>query len=590
MGGFYNTVAKFATEGIEKAGAKIGQSAFAHEAAENVEKGLYHAVFPAKTAFQDIPAAKALYDIYSGPYKETVNKLTSQGVQAAQAMGSVKPHHEISSEAAKTAQDMVFGKNRAAIQGVLKHVENTVSKNRADILADHLNILFKESPDSQGLSSFDRDMRKGTPDQKVNTPPSPYRGANFYEKNIGRTHQALLAYKAAIPHLASNLNILISDGFQTYAKVVNQNFNPSTRKGAEAAVLATNAISELWHTSYKEKQEFDKGLISKYAPGGVGEFLHRNMYIPGMSRVRYETLMMSAHASKLAAEEASQHLMQGNDKMALPMLRELGLDANKIKRQNGQLLSDDIDKVYYHGTNARAFLNFAENRTALFQRSPLFRTAGAFHNYVSSQSQFFRNVFKRQYEQGDFMGITRNIGLLSMAFPVVGATIYESERLLSGNDWDNPTGHLEKRLEDTPAGAVYDEVAGRQKAGSAAHIALGTIENLSHIAAFGVATGYVRGASRANLAGQVLGPDANIALQGAQDALKSLHTSNRKPDAWKPVARDAMSDFTPLGIGSIASHKLLPTKQDRDAKKFHKPRLKKQQSDNNPLNSNDFKY
>lgn len=590
MGGIYNSIADLATQGIEKVGAKLGASSFAHEASESVERGLYNAVFPSKVAFQDIPAAKTLYDHYTGPYKELVNKYTSEGVQQAQKLGTQQPVHEIGRAAERKAQDVVFGKNRVAIQGVLKHVEKTVSKNRADILADHLNILFREAPDSQGLSSFDRDMRKGE-EGGFQTKPSEYRGASFAE-GLAKKHQSLLAYKAAIPHLASNLNILISDGFSTYAKTLATNFNPTTRKGAEAAVLSSNAISELWENGYKEKLAFDNGKLKQFAPGGIGEFIHRNIYIPGMSRVRYETLMMSAHASKLAADEAVQHLKNGNDRMALPMLRELGLDQNKIKAQKFQLLPDDIAKAYYHGTDARAFLNFAENRTALSQRSPLYRVVGAFHGYVTRQSQFFRQVFKRQYEQGDFIGIARNIGLMSMAFPLVGATIYESERLLSGNDWDDPVGHLGNRMEATPAGQAYDAVAGRSNMASAARTSINTIDNLSHMASFGVATGYIRGASRASLASQLLGPDANMAIQGAQDTIKALHTDTRHPDSWKPLARDAMSDLPSLGAGAIVSHKLLPTRADlaRDKPKKFRKQGKPKEDSWNPLNSDDFTY
>ena len=591
MGGFYNSVAKFATAATERVGSKLLGSGTGHALAESVESGLYHGIFPAKTAFQDIPAAKALWDHYQGPYQEIKNKLTSQGVQAAQAAGSIKPHQEIVSEASRNAQDIAFGQNRSSIQGVLKHVEKTVSKNRADILADHLNIMFKEQIDPQGLSRFDRDMRKTQVKdyEGYNTLPSSYKRPGPVETNVLRSKNAMLAYKAAIPHLASNLNILISDGFINYAKVLATNFGPG-RKGAEATVLATNAISELWYTGYREKQAFDNGIIKKYAPGGVGEFIHRNLYIPGMSRVRYETLLMSAHASKLAAQEASAQLMRGNTKMALPMLQELGLDASKIKGQQGLLLQDDIDKAYYHGTNTRAFLNQTDNRTALSQQSAIYRVMGSFHNYISSQSQFLRNTFRRQFQQGDFIGIARNIGLMGMAFPVLGATIYESERLLSGNDWDDPSGHLANRVEATPAGLAYDAIAGRENAASSARIALNTIDNLSHLASFGVATGYVRGAARNNLAGQMMGPIPNMLVQGAQDALKATSTDSRHPHAAEPLSRDILSDTLPYGLGSILTHQLLPTTKEKNKNKFHKFTRAKKESDN-LLNANDdFNY
>lgn len=581
MGGFYNTVAKLATEGIQKVGDAVGRSGAAHELAESAEQRMY-SLFPAKNAFQDIPAAKALWDHYQGPYQEIKNKLVSQGVQTAQAAGSIKPHNEIIQEASKQAQDIAFGQRRSAIQGVLKHVEKTVSKNRADILADHLNIMFHSEADMSGLSSFDKDMRytpKGASDYEgFYGPPSKYKAPGPGERKVLQAKNAMLAYKAAIPHLASNLNILLNDGFQTYAKVLATNFG-SGRKGAEATVLATNAISELWYNGYREKQAFDNGIIKQFAPGGVGEFLHRNLYIPGMSRVRYETLLMSAHASKMAADEATAQLLKGNVKWAEPMLKELGLDAAKLQRQGG-MLQDDIDKAYYHGTNFRAFLNQKDNRSVLSQRSVAYRVMGSFHNYVSSQSQFMRKIFVRQYQQGDFIGIARNIGLLSMVFPVLGSTIYESERLLTGEDWDDPAKHLWNRLEATPAGQVYDALTGRQNAASAAKTVINTLDSLSHLASFGTATGYVRGAARAHLANQIAGPIPNMFIQAGKDVFKAPMNS-------KPLKRDVLEDTLPYGIGSILSHQLIPTKAEQNAGKPHKIRMSRKPK---VEHITDFKY
>lgn len=599
MGGFAGAFTKIATEGIEAAGAKLGSvfrsptmAKTAEHVADNVETGLYHAIFKPEAAFQTHPAAQKLWQMYSGPYHELTNKYASEGVEAAKAAGSIKPSHEIESEARRKASDQVFGPKRQVIQGVLHHIANTDSYNKADILADHFNVLFKEAPmeggRSAGLSKFDTDMRSGK-GAKFESKPSKYQDRNMVER-VANVHQRLLAYKAAIPHLTSNLNIMLSDGFSTYAKSLAQTFGPG-RKAAEAMVLASNSISELNMNGYREKQAFENGLIKKFAPGSVGEFIHRNMFIPGMNSVRYNTLLMSAHASKFAAEEAAQHLIQGNDRMAGPMFKELGIDMNKIKQQGGKLLPEDIDKAYYHGTNSRAFLNQRDKRSILWQQSPLFRTMTAFHSYVANQASFLNTTFRRQYAQGDHIGIARNIALMSTVFPVLGATIYESERLLSGNDWDDPAGHLGKRVEATPLGLGIDALTGRENGIKAGQSAMAMIENLSHLASFGVATGYIRGASRAHLASQILGPDATMLIQGVEDTFKAAHTDNRHPDSWKPLARDAMADTPSLGIGSILSHKLLPTAAEK--KRSHPTRSRRthpKPESNNPLNMDDLKY
>jgi hypothetical protein len=589
MGGLSNWFVDLAKPVGSVVGKALGKTAT--EGAEWAESGLYHRIFKPEAAFADIPAAKELWDAYTGPYHQLTNKYIAEGVAEARASGTNIVAHEIEQAAKKQASDEVFDEHRQVIQGVLKHVEKTVGKNRADILADHLNVLLQEAPikagPNKGKSTFDVDMMRGGSENGFDTPATKYRPPSLAEKTA-TIHQRTLAYKAAIPHLASNLNILLSDGFKTYAQTLGTTFGPG-RKAAEAQVLATNAIGELTMNSYKEKQAFEKGLIHQFAPGGVGEFIHRNMYIPGMSSVRYNTLMMSAHASMLAAKEASDHLMQGDMKYALPMMHELKLDPNKILAQHGQFLPEDVEKIYYHGTDTRAFLSQGDKRTIMGQKSPLYRTMGAFHKYVSNQASFMKYVFKRQFQQGDFVGIARNLSLLATVFPVLGATIYESERLLSGKDWDDPVGHSEHRIEGTPLGVVYDSVEGKNKATSKAKIALQTIDNLSHLASFGVATGYIRGASRAHLAEQMLGPDATMAIQGFQDVLKAAHYDDKHKAAAKPLKRDLLSDIPSLGLGSILSHKLVPTKAevDKDKPKKYRYHRTRGSDEGNILNSKD---
>jgi hypothetical protein len=597
MGGWGNAIANLAKTGIEAVGSKIGKSPAAHELAEKVESGLYHAVFKPEAAFKDIPAGQELWKAYTGPYQQLKNKYESEATQVAS--GKIAPagkHTNITpgmdsstvhSHAKKLASQEVFGENREVIQGVLKHVENTVSKNRADIMSDHLNILFKEQPIQAGMnkgkSSFDVDMMRGK--EGFDGPHTKYKGTNSFEQ-AARWHQKMLAYKAAIPHLASNLNILWSDGLTNYGKTLMKTFGPGA-KANEASLLAHNAISELYSTAYRQKEAFDKGLIKQFAPGSVGEFVHKNMYIPGMNQVRYMTLVMSAHASELAAKEAVENLKSNDLRRALPIFNELRLDPNKIKSQGYQLLKDDMDKVYYHGTNTRAFLEQNDSRNIMMQRSPLFRVAGAFHSYVSNQSQFFAKTLKRMYAQGDFVGIARNLATAGMVFPLVGASIYESERLLAGNDWDDPAKHFGNRLEATPAGMAFDAVTGRYNAKTAAATTMNTLESIAHIGAWGAFTGYYRGAERRRLANQMLGPDANMLVQGVEDAVAAKNTDVNHPDAWKPFARDVMSDLPLYGVGSISSHETLPTRKEQQEGKLKRhSSSRRHKESSNPFNDN----
>jgi hypothetical protein len=82
-------------------------------------------------------------------------------------------------------------------------------------------------------------------------------------------------------------------------------------------------------------------------------------------------------------------------------------------------------------------------------------------------------------------------------------------------------------------------------------------------------------------------PEANIAIQGAQDLGKAVHVDENHPMAAKPFERDVMSDFGPYGSGNIASHLLLPTKKEEDVNKIHRFRRKKEPKESsNPFNYN----
>lgn len=599
MGGFYNSVARLAGEGAEKIASTFGAKA-APEIGEAIESGVYKKLLQPARSFEDHPYAARIYQDYHNEYKPRVEKYKSIGTQQASAFPTGHPNApsigDITKQAHKRAALEVFGPNRVRIQSMLKNVEATQGKNRADVLADHFNILFQEEARTSGpnrMSQFDADMRGGygkkqTSAEGIETPTSPYKGKSEegWERNIGRI-RATLAYKAAPIHMANTLlNVATSDGGIALLKTMNQIWNPSNRAGAEAQLLTSNAISEMWLNPYKEKLAFDASKIKQYAPGGVGEFIHKNMFIPGMSNVRYESIMMGAQAGKTMAEEAAAHLAQGNKKFALPALRELGLDPAKLAAQNYQMLPDDIEKAYYHGANNRVFLDPYDKTPTFWRQSPLWRSMKAFTGYVSSQGAFERRTLVRQYKQGDFIGIARNIALKSMVYPLVGSTIYEVDRLASGEDWDDPAGHLGSRLEATPAGMIYDAVAGKERSASAAKTALNTLDMIAKLATFGNGAGYLRGASRASLAQHVLPPEANVAIQLGQDAMKATHYDANHKKAADPLMRDILSDIPSLGLGSMASHKLVPTRAEESRNNPKKFRRTKPKADSwNPFNS-----
>jgi len=585
--------------------------------AEPVEHAIYTKMFADHRAFDDIPAAKALFDIHQKVYEPKVNqyknellKTLQQGVSAPVHPRFV-PHitgqlaaNDVTRVATKTAQEEVFGKNRSAIQAVVRHVADTKGMNRANILSDILNTMYKEEPIkpgsfNEGKSSLDVDLRrkggKDDIDNAVHTKLSPYRRVTDAEGVVNKA-RSLIAYKAALPHsVTAFLNAATEHGVINAVKSFNDAFGPGA-KGKETALFVSNAISEFFETSVREEYAFKQSKISKYMPNSAGEFIHRNFFQPGMSYTRKQNLKIGAYSGKRLAEEAAGLLAAGKKiKWATEAFRKMDLDINKIASQGWQLHPEDIQKAYYHGANNLAFLNPKGNTPAFWRQSPYFRAMNSFTGFIANQAAFERRVLREQWQSGDAAGIARNIVIKTLAYPVVGSMIYEAGRLAFGADWDDPGKHLRARLENTPAGVIVDKLAGKENNASSLEILENTLDMASHIGALGQFAQTMRDTNRSELYRKFIPPEANMALQLGQDAFgkgKAIHTDSAHPHAADALKRDLLNDtLLPFGVGQILSHMIYPTKKERDKKNYHRYKANRPKpKSSNPFNGTDFNY
>lgn len=593
MGGTYNAVAELAGKYAEKLATKFG-SKVAPEFGELVEKGVYRGVYNPARTFEAHPMAKQVYEDYTQIYKPKVSKYETELAKTQQSSGQAINLNANTKAASKRASDEVFGPKRVIIQNMLKRVERDKGKNLADVMSNHFNVLFEEPAQQEGtsrMSKFNADMRGGfgkknlNPEKEIETPTSPYKSRNAAEDVIGKA-RSTLAFKAAPIHLANTLgNIATEGGLKNLAQTLYNVWGPSSQ-GNVARLMASDAVSQIYLDPIKEFQSFQSGRISKYAPGSVGEFIHRNMYIPGMSMVRRQNLIIGAESGRLLAQEAAEHLKAGNTKFGIPALKRLGIEPAKIIQQGYQLHPEDISQAYFHGSNNTAFLDPYDATPTFWRQSPTWRTVKAFSGYITKQVEFEKKVILKQYKQGDFVGIARNIALKSLAYPLVGATLYEFDRLLTGSDWDDPAKHLENRYDATPAGQLYHMATGTNDPASSAKTTLNTIDMIARLGVFGNTTGYIRGANRASLGERFLPPELNIGIQLFQDMDKAAHYDSNHPNAAKPLARDVLSDVPSLGLGSVLAHKIVPTRKEEQKDKLQKYHKTKQK----PESDNLFNY
>jgi hypothetical protein len=296
------------------------------------------------------------------------------------------------------------------------------------------------------------------------------------------------------------------------------------------------------------------------------------MFIPGMANARRRGLEIAAQTGKVVAEEAAYRLQKGDTKYALQVFKRLDIDPAKIVEQKFQLHPEDIQKAYYHGANNTVFLDPYDNTPTFWRQSPLFRGIKAFSGYTAKQSEFLRNTLMDQVRAGDHIGVARTVATWSLAVPLIGATLAEFDRLRHGEDWDAPGKHWFNRMDATVAGQTFDYATGRKQAPIPKTV-YNEIYLLSYLSAWGNATGYLRGANRASLAGRLLPPEIRQGVQLGQNAMKATtYDSKKHKDAAKPLGRDLLSDIPSMGMGTIASHIILPTRKELAKNKIHRPR------------------
>jgi len=593
MGGFSEAIGKIAAEGLEDVGSKI-TSKIAEVAPEISLRGLFS---PERAFEQANPYAKELYHDHVTEYvpkkSEYESKIANGLKNPINAHPSVRgaistldptgklgpankvPVSEISKHASKMASDEVYGPNRIAIQDMLRYTINNQGQQTADILSDHYNVMFQEAaPKYGGKSQFGKDMAgAGGDDEKgIQTPLSPYKIKGKWEKFVQPFRQAL-AYKAAVIHAGvAGGNLTSEYGYTNMLKAVNQLYGPEHQIDN---LLASNAISELTIAPLREKQAFENGVIHKFAPGGVGEFIHQNFLIPGLAPVRRQSIAMGAQGGKLVAEEAAYRLSKGDSQYAIQALKRLNIDPAKVIDQGYKLHPEDINKAYYHGANNTVFLNPYDKTPTFWRQSPLFRSMKAYSGYITQQGAFMRGLLLHQMRSGDTLGLARTIANWGLMAPLVAATIVEFDRITVGEDHEGGIAgmakHLENRYKATPAGRIASALTG-SKAASNPDSVYNTIYLLGTLGAWGNITGYIRGANRSSLVGRFMPPEARMAEQGLEDVVKASGRDSKHPKAAEPLGRDLLSDIPSYGLGTQASHIIFPTEKEAAKNKSHRPR------------------
>ena len=475
----------------------------------------------------------------------------------AQAAGGITPPHEIHVNARNSARQIVFGKNDQLLAGAIKAAEQEHGQNKAQTMVDRLGIYFHEKafPTGKGQTSSTLvgNLGRNTATKDLPFTSSKYQPPSELERNVMKATTASLAYKAGLAHLSTPLNMLISQNITSFGKAMGVLFGHNYA-GTKAALIATDSIGHALAEEYQQAYQFRNGMIAKYAPGSIGEFISKNWMVPGLTAVRQRSMIAAAYQGGIVAKEAAHELIHGNARNGAVDLQWLGIDPQEILASGGVLSPEHIRQAQYMNTQKTIFTNSGMSRSRYATQGPFGRMVSVFHNYAAMQGNFIAASIKKELiDKRDPVAAMKIIATLGVIAPNVGNFTYSLEQLARGKDWDDPTGHFQDRTK-----ALYGAAAWKEN-----------VESFSHIAGFGVATSYARAAGKDKLATAMLGAVPNASIELIQDAVKAapggVPVIGQKNPSTVPLARDVLHDIPSLGIGSILASKMFPTKAEENA-------------------------
>src|ERR1700744_5116544 len=259
----------------------------------------------------------------------------------------------IAGRAQMKARNQMFGPKDELMQGYINHIAQEHGEEKAKNVVDALGVYFHDSVYQQGTGEASRlasNLKaKNSLVEDIDFRNSPYRPAGDAERGIHQYTASALAFKAGLAHATTPLNALIGRSLTSFAKASTHLFG-SGYDAAKAQMLAHNAIGQIFAEEHQQIYDFQNGLIQKYAPGSIGEFISKNWMIPGLSTMRQRTATMLAMQGKYAAQELYERLASPNIttiERAKYDLRKLGLDPTKLLAQKG-LLAEDIRNAMFN--------------------------------------------------------------------------------------------------------------------------------------------------------------------------------------------------------------------------------------------------
>jgi hypothetical protein len=472
--------------------------------------------------------------------------------------------HEIDSQARNIARLNTLGRNDYRGVGLIKAIENQKGLSPLQIqmkqqaLADHVHMFLKDTVEKHSgeQSQFKLNVRGDKENAvKLNTaakyhPPTPA------ERFLTRLASKPMLAGIAIPHIGTLMNYAIDTNLKDLAKGFAQaTFN---NQGVRQMVADHGIFASTVADAYAVRFYGSRGIISTATGSDAfGTIVNQLTHQPGFHQLREWTLSIGAATGKLTAERLADQLIKsgGQDKVAIYQLKKIGIEPADVLVNKG-LNPDMMRRAIFNYVDSKVFLDNSMQRSFYSQASWYNRLATLYHGYVSRQGAMLRDAFVDDimHHRNGFVNTAQTLGLLGIAFPAVGVGLKSLEM------WGRGQFQEAQPKED------FETLAGKHGPSKAVMEAL---DGYSHMAAFGIATSYMRSATRHQLLNSAMGPIGNEIANLGQDTVSAFHdfSSSEPNKSFKPLERDALEDTMPDNIGKLLAHQLLPTKSEE--KKRH---------------------
>lgn len=468
---------------------------------------------------------------------------------------------QIFSDAAAMARENYLGKGDALGITTAAAIAKNHGPAAAEAFSDSMAFILKDTASVKlGKGEFSptikystfkaRAIRAGVP--LANADPA-WVARTKLEKIVSGFTYATFSPLIAVPHLSSVFNGLFGTDSKTFLQGTAKAMMDGLGRNSDhwASLVQTGVMTE---TLLREMNTYNKFVSSdrtfNLPNGSILPTLYKLFHQPGFSYLRDQTLISGGVVGKMTAQQLGKDLAnQGPTPKLRWQAQQFGLDVGKVIKNNGELDQEDLNRAIFKFVDQHYFLDNTLQRSRLLQSTPIGRTLGMYHSYVTRQSKLMGRAMFRDFKERGPASVVRNLAIGATIFPLMGEGVKTVEETIRGQ---NAGGDLQQDMEDL-SGANGPEAA-----------LTAYFEMYGHVGAIGVYSHMIRGSLTHSIlsssGGPFLNAGANLVQDIASAGKKTVQgTGDGLGEDWKPVARDAGYDIPGVSLLSqFLMHRILP--------------------------------